>query len=391
VKALLALSLLVPAVAFGQPYLSPATTGQVLERSPFVTRAAPAMSLARDGNGFVAAWSAGAVSSRIYAVRLDASFAPASPILEFPPLLGAAFDASYPDIAVVDSGYALVWLERERIAQPRAATVVLSRLSRSFVPSPPARVTAVADSGFARIAGSDANSLSINVSGSIYAIDGNGVTRLAQVSTVPGTVEDALTNGAQLASTSTEYFPVPSGYCIMACAYRHESWKLTVDVGPWVFSSSFGSEISQSTIGFGGGTYLLTWFGSDHFATGNVNAVRIDANGFNVDALERPLTLGDAAPDSAQTRPSIAWDGERFLIVWQAAHDIVGATLAPDGRRGDVTLVATPADERNPLVVPVAPGRFVLAYEINVDEQHRRLAMRYVDFHQPQGRHRAAR
>ena len=43
-------------------------------------------------------------------------------------------------------------------------------------------------------------------------------------------------------------------------------------------------------------------------------------------------------------------------------------------------LVATAADERDPIVVGVIPGRFALAYEVRVDEQHRQLNFRYVDF-----------
>ncbi|HYU23729.1 MAG TPA: hypothetical protein VEO74_00880, partial [Thermoanaerobaculia bacterium] len=77
-------------------------------------------------------------------------------------------------------------------------------------------------------------------------------------------------------------------------------------------------------------------------------------------------------------RPSIAWDGERFLIAWPSGSDIVGATLMPDGRFQNFTLAAAPA--RNPIVVGVMPGRFALAYEVQIDPEHRQLDFRYVDF-----------
>ena len=44
------------------------------------------------------------------------------------------------------------------------------------------------------------------------------------------------------------------------------------------------------------------------------------------------------------------------------------------------TLLDSPADERDPIVVGVMPGRLALGYEGRVDEQHRQLAARYVDF-----------
>ena len=44
------------------------------------------------------------------------------------------------------------------------------------------------------------------------------------------------------------------------------------------------------------------------------------------------------------------------------------------------TLLDSPADERDPIVVGVMPGRFALAYEVQIDPEHRELNFRYVDF-----------
>jgi len=44
------------------------------------------------------------------------------------------------------------------------------------------------------------------------------------------------------------------------------------------------------------------------------------------------------------------------------------------------TLFDSPADERDPIVVGVMPGRFALAYEVQIDPEHRQLNFRYVDF-----------
>ena len=44
------------------------------------------------------------------------------------------------------------------------------------------------------------------------------------------------------------------------------------------------------------------------------------------------------------------------------------------------TLLDSPADERDPIIVGVMPGRFAFGYEVRVDEQHRQLGAPYVDF-----------
>jgi len=146
------------------------------------------------------------------------------------------------------------------------------------------------------------------------------------------------------------------------------------------FNGSSTNEVSGPSIGFGGGMYVVAWLDNVAKIAGQVNAVRIDSQGRLLDLFFRPLSLGSFAGNVRDTRPSIAWDGERFLIAWQSAHDIAGATLTRDGHVQTFTLVATTADERDPIVVGVMPGRFALAYEVQIDPEHRQLNFRYVDF-----------
>ena len=373
-SVLFLLSPLLATAALAQPFVSPAEITSVLERSPFSTRAAAAMSLARDGNGFVAAWSAGAAPLRVYAARLNASMKPISPIREFEPLLGAAYDANYPHIAPIDGGYAIVWLERERIMQPRAANVVLRRLSASFEPSPAMSLGPVRDAGLARIVGGDADALTVLVQGNVVTIDRFGGSTLAPIN--DWDVEDAVTRGAPIAVTTRQFAPPPPFFSGGSVG----SWNLKMQFDRSTFNGSSTNEVSGPSIGFGGGMYLVAWLDNVAKIAGQVNAVRIDTQGRLLDLFFRPLSLGSFAGNVRDTRPSIAWDGERFLIAWQSAHDIAGATLTPDGHVQTFTLVATAADERDPIVVGVIPGRFGLAYEVRVDEQHRQLNFRYVDF-----------
>jgi hypothetical protein len=85
------------------------------------------------------------------------------------------------------------------------------------------------------------------------------------------------------------------------------------------------------------------------------------------------------APSAATQRRTRAH--ERFLIAWETKHgDIAGAAMTPGGVVQSFTLAATPADERNPIVAGVKAGRFALAYEVIVEDQHRELVARTVDF-----------
>jgi len=375
----------VATAALAQPFVSPAEITPAFERSPFSTRAVPAMALARDGDGFVAAWSAGAAPSRIYAVRLNASFKAISPIREFAPYFGAAYDANYPDIVPIDGGYALVWLERERIAQPRLAIAVLARLTPAFEPSRATVVTVAADSSLARVVGGNSDSVSVLVQGNVFTVGVNGAETQTAISAAG--VDDAVTRDAPIAVTTHVFHP---GFtCISFCGgipNRPATWTLDVQINHSTFSGTLSSEPSGPSIAYGGGVYVVVWFDSVNLPSGDVNAVRF-RDGAQLEPFNAAPKLGSRAVNGRETRPSVAWDGERFLIVWQTrspfdsfTYDLAGAVLTPDGHVQSFPLVTTPADERNPIVVGVMPGRFALAYETQSDAEHRQLNFRYVDF-----------
>jgi hypothetical protein len=378
-KSAFLLSLLATA-ALAQPFVSPEKAMPIGASSAFATRIAPAMALVPDGNGFIAAWSAGAGPCHIYAARLNASFEPVA-IRELEPFLGTAYDAIDPDIAAVDGGYALVWLERERIDQPRAAAVILRRLSPTLEPSSATMVTWTGDNGIARIAGGDARAVSVLVpQGFVYTVDLNGGSSLAKVT--DWTIEDAaVAHGAPVGVTAVEYLPPQYTYfplCGWPCPFTSPHWSLKVKVDRSAFATTFSDEVARPAVGFGGGVVLVTWLSDVSKPVGQINAVRIPAEGQLLDNFKAPRNLGSYTPGGASMRPSIAWDGERFLIAWPSGSDIVGATLMPDGRFQNFTLAAAPA--RNPIVIGIKPGRFALAYEVQIDPEHRQLNFRYVDF-----------
>ncbi|HKS21452.1 MAG TPA: hypothetical protein VJZ76_01540 [Thermoanaerobaculia bacterium] len=374
-SALLLLSVVVsPALA--QPYVSEPISIATAARPVMETRLAPAMSIVPDGDGFVAAWSSG---NAVYAARLNAAFVPVTPVHELRPLRGAAYEANYPNISPIDGGYALVWLERENIWQPRTATAVLCRLTAAFEPSQPIAVSPLADSGLARVAGGDANAISVLVQGNVFTVDRNGVTEMKPINS--WALDDAVTPGARIAVVSREFTPenppCPPPFIFGSACWRPATWDLKVQIDTLTFTRRFTAELAPLSIGFGADTHLVAWLADAKKPGGRIAAVRI-RNRVQLDSFNSPLILGGNT--SASSRPSIAWDGERFLIAWEAHGDIYGAAMTPEGQVQPFTLVATATDGLNPIVVGVKPGRFALAYEVRVDDQHRELVARTVDF-----------
>jgi hypothetical protein len=97
-----------------------------------------------------------------------------------------------------------------------------------------------------------------------------------------------------------------------------------------------------------------------------------------------PISIGGFTDWQQPPRPSMATDGERFVIVWRSwnrsGFDVVGAVVDP------VTFLVTPlsiattaADERETGVAAIAPGRFLITYTVTTGNE-RRLAARFLDF-----------
>src|SRR5262249_13133824 len=102
-----------------------------------------------------------------------------------------------------------------------------------------------------------------------------------------------------------------------------------------------------------------------------------------------PVALDDIAlhtldPDSGQPRPDIATDGERYLVVWRAKsangdYDVSGAVIDADDKVTFLPIATSSADERDPSVMYLGAGRFLVAYE-KISGAERRLAGRFLDF-----------
>jgi len=108
-------------------------------------------------------------------------------------------------------------------------------------------------------------------------------------------------------------------------------------LGELVPGSGFGSTSGSDDmdIAAGGGILLAVWHGSLDGAP-TLHALRLAPGGTPLDAAPLPLT---ETADSYSTKPSVAYDGTRFLVVWQERADgaisdymkVLGLRIGVDG------------------------------------------------------------
>ncbi|HEX3577656.1 MAG TPA: hypothetical protein VHY33_03755 [Thermoanaerobaculia bacterium] len=95
--------------------------------------------------------------------------------------------------------------------------------------------------------------------------------------------------------------------------------------------------------------------------------------------------IGRFGPDIGPTRADIACDGERYVVVWRSgtdggsSHDIIGASIDRAGNILPISIATSAADERDPGVISMGDGTFLVTYE-KLQNGERRLAGRFVTF-----------
>jgi len=139
-------------------------------------------------------------------------------------------------------------------------------------------------------------------------------------------------------------------------------------------------------IGSDGRDVALVWLHGDHLKGGSVVISRLLPPSFTdfPTAVNQFRIIGNFGPERGATRPDIAADGERYVVVWRTAtsdgsHDIAGASIDRAGNVLPLTIATSAADEHDPSVVSMGDGRFLVAYEKFSDGQ-RRIAGRFVTF-----------
>jgi hypothetical protein len=389
------------------------TVGEEVVSDPLQSRiapplplAAPAVSLAKDRGGIAIAWTmADGAADRLYVARLDGAGHVAGTVRKMP-LASAAAQAHqvYPSLAAAPdgNGFIAAWLEIDPSA-PMTALAVFARLDAALTPSAPTTLfppgLPVAPT-FVRT--KDSKSW-ISAGGFLWSLDGTLDGPLGGIVASDMTIANDVPQlvGSHVEQDKNYYTcsPAPGclvtqgpfkGFCYPSC--RSYPFEYALDFaslnGPHVSKTFDFLSDAQPAIASNGTDMALVWFRGAQSSGGDVVMSRLPLSFVTLDAGQ-PLTT--FAGDSGQTRPDIATDGQRYVVVWRTratagSHDVVGTVIDPDGKQTPLSIASSPADERDPAILSLGGGTFLVAYEKMVGFE-RRIAGRFVTF----GRRRAAR
>jgi hypothetical protein len=397
---LVAILLLHAVDAFAQPAVSAEIASGPL---PFTNvqsfLPAPAVALAKDRTGVAIAWlMRGTGGDRISVVRLDATghFTGAVQTI---PAASDSLDLVAPSIAAAPrgDGFTLAWLETTATL-PSVTRAAYCRLDRDLKPSTPAvllvlpqpiTAPAIVRSGKTtwisagtsawelRDDGSLASPLNtgFNATDMTVAADFPQVVAFGQVPTGGPICPPGCGRTGHFATCSCPPVPITSNALLFTSLYSISTSR-TLD---------FASDAAPA-IGSDGHDAAVAWFQGAHLKGGQVVMARLRPPSFTDfrTSIDQYSVIGTFAPDGGATRPDIASDGERYVVVWRTAttggsHDIAGASIDRAGNILPLSIATSAADERDPSVVLIGNGTFLVAYEKFSDGQ-RRIAGRIVTF-----------
>jgi hypothetical protein len=397
--------LLQAVAAFAQVTVSAEVVSEpLLNSSTPVTIAVPAVAMAKDRTGLAIAWvmqSPADGGDRIYVARIDATAHIAGAVHVIPNALPGY--AVGPSLARNPSGegFTLAWSERGFDFRPSGAAYCLldADLKASLIfrlpiltaaagspvivrSSRSAWITTAKTTWQVRADGSLGDPLDAGVSASDMAL----ATDFPQL--VAGQLgSDGFTCRQELGCT---VIGGPfRGLCISSCQIPNRVYDLQF-VSLYTLSTvqrfRFDSAAAPA-IGTDGRDVVIAWFQGAEANGGNVVASRLQLSSFSdfPKTAQNPLILGSYAPTTDVTRPAIASDGERYVVVWHTTgthgeRNIIGASLDRNGNVVPLSIATSLDDERYPSVIAVGPGKFLVAYEKIDSVIDRRIAGRFVTF-----------
>ncbi|HKS25009.1 MAG TPA: hypothetical protein VJZ76_19595 [Thermoanaerobaculia bacterium] len=354
----------------------------------------PAVSLAKDHHGAAIAWSMAAAGGvdRIYVARLDGGGRLVGTPHEIPPSIAkSATHEAYPALAPAPDGEG-VWLAWTDIDHDVAVSrTVVARLDANLESSTPQWVTGGNTLPTAPpIVRTKGDTSWIAVNGFVWTLssDGRLGTPLLGVAASDMTVGINLPQvigGRRIRNTSNACFP--------NCRDTYSVDFVSLFTVTKFNMQSFLSDLQPAIDSNGAGDILVVFFRGDESSGGTVEATRFPASEVTRfdQFLAQSRTIGTFPADGGGTRPSVANDGTRWVIVWRARtapgnHDIAGAVLDADGKVTPLSIATSAADELDPAVLALGDGSFLVAYA-KVFNGERRIAGRFLSF----GRRRAAR
>ncbi|HEX3067957.1 MAG TPA: hypothetical protein VHX14_05235 [Thermoanaerobaculia bacterium] len=400
-KVILSLLLLQTVTAFAQPTISAEISSGSLPLTnvtPFLP--APAVAMAKDRTGVAIAWlMPGSIGDRISVVRLDVTAHFTGQVQTIPT---GSFEPVYvvgPSLAAAPrgDGFTLAWLEIVSISPP-VTRAAYCQLDRDLKPSKPAvllempqpatapaivrsgKTTWISDGGFAWELRND-GSLSAPLNAGMTASDMTVATDFPQIVALGHFTKGfvcplACAVNARISHCDCPLVPVTSASLQFTSLYSITASKIF----------DFETDAAPA-VGSNGRDVAIVWLQGAHAQGGQVVMSQFLSPPFAEfpDAVNQYRVLGSRGPESGSTRPDIASDSARYLVVWRTAtadgsHDIVGASIDRTGNVIPLSIATSAADERDPSVVSLGDGNFLVAYEKFSGYGERSIAGRLVTF-----------
>lgn len=323
---------------------------------------------------FVMAWSeAGSDGlSRVHVAKLDTTGHVTGAVRVL-----SADDASRhavrPAITATPLGYLVAWVE-ETIDR-RYSGVVVCPLDRTLVPLREPSYFAL---GTSVLLASSGDRIFVALYSSLYPVDALGRSSATVYNLSPGTTELIVTPTRILTLGQWSAY-IPPFFCRTFCNPIPQYNLQVVDVFRATTLNTFGffSDLGAA-LAFDGTTLFVVWYDGSAAEGGAVRFVPLVPS-FDI-RFDKTMVVGTFPPDKGYVaKPRLVSDGVHFLIVWElrngAGHDLMGALVTGDTVGAPFTIARGAS---LPSLVPVSPGRFLVAYETN-DAAGRHIAGRFID------------
>jgi hypothetical protein len=365
--------------------------------------AAPAVALARDSRGVAMAWSMPNANGipRIHVARVNAS-GQLGTVRELPSAIGSATVAAmHPSMAprVGADGFVITWVETS--ARTRAAYTLLDA---DLVPRAPAVLPGVSSATAPVAASGDA--MWVTNDGSYWEVLASGGLGATNNAAWPASDMAVTTGRPRMVNAWSDpnrwYCGEGTGcrtsgvFTICHCKIYTYTLRLLL---PFTYSEevpfTFVNE-TQPAIAEDGDDPLVAWYRGDQATSAEVVLSTVDAStpATFKPAAQAPRVLAAAGRDRGPTRPDIAVSDRRTLVVWRKGlpagqHDVEGAFIDRDGTIESLSIATSSSDERDPSVLALENGTFLVAYR-KIDGKQSSIAWRVVGTPTP-GRRRAVR
>jgi len=396
-KLLLAILLFQAINVFGQTVSAEIDSGPLPFTNLGTIFPAPAVAMAKDRTGLAIAWlMPSTVGDRISVVRLDATGHFTGQVQSIP-ALSDSIHVVAPSIAALPQGdgFTLAWLETSSTASS-VTRAAYCRLDHDLHPSTTSMLTIVPSASTGPAVVRAGKTTWISAGASVWELRDDGSLGAPLDAGVAATDMTVATDFPQIVGlghliSGEVACPVacrlPRTFC--ACPLTQLKTASLRFVSLYSISGAKSFEFESDAapaIGGDGRDVALVWFNNEHGKGGSIVMTRLLPPSFTdfPTAVNQSHVIGSFGPDTGPTRPDIASDGERYVVVWRTqttgrAHDIVGASIDRAGNIIPLSIATSAADERDPSVFAMGDGRFLVAYEKVIgDERH--IAGRFVAF-----------